>query len=287
LKLPGTIENQTPEAMKKTPACPLCFAAQTGPHAVLKQQRYLLNQCGACGHRYLVLLESALKDLESIYVEGYAGFREDPHFREVMQREVSDRFVPRIPPPARILDVGCGNGVFLQIAQSAGYEVEGIDISEAAATICRKKGISARAGDFLTLDWDEPFDLITMWDVIEHLPNPRVFFQHTRKLLKPDGYFVFKTPWNTGRTVALTRLFPRLAGALLHVPHHIQFYSEAGLRKALGAEGFGKVDLMMRQGFRQPPRHGTLMKRIRRAVSASLHLVGGDGNFYAFAQNPG
>ena len=70
---------------------------------------------------------------------------------------------------------GMADRELLAAAAEAGFEAHGLDISEAAAEMCRARGLRAVSGDFLTAETDAPFDVITMWDVIEHLPDPVSF----------------------------------------------------------------------------------------------------------------
>lgn len=201
--------------------CPVCSGDRSKLTAALRSSE--LYECCGCGHRF-ISLASLPVELESLYGSEYAGFRSDSVFQAVIREEIASNFIPRIPPPGRILDVGCGNGEFLAAAGEAGYIATGIDTSPTAVAHCENRGLNAQVGDFVNLRTNGEFDFTTMWDVIEHLPGPQAFVQRAFELLRPGGYLAIKTPCNTARTVQVVRAFLRLAGGLLHVPSHIQFF---------------------------------------------------------------
>jgi len=97
----------------------------------------------------------------------------------------------------RILDVGSGYGYFRKAAENAGLQHSGIEISKHAASVCNViYGFNTYVGtleDYST-DLSGQFDVVTLWDVIEHLPDPISFLSHVNKILKPGGFVVLKTP---------------------------------------------------------------------------------------------
>jgi SAM-dependent methyltransferase len=108
------------------------------------------------------------------------------------------RILQRYQPPGRILDVGCASGIFLKMAAASGWAVEGIEPSEmlyaAAKTALGGTGQIHRG----TLEeTDLPpasFDAITVWDVLEHVPDPVGFLARCHSLLKPKGHLYLNVP---------------------------------------------------------------------------------------------
>ena len=95
---------------------------------------------------------------------------------------------------SRLLDVGCAYGPFLQAAADAGFDAGGLDVSpEAVEFVERTLAIPCRLGAFEQFD-DDPFDVITMWYVLEHFRSLRAALEKISKLLKPGGLFAFSTP---------------------------------------------------------------------------------------------
>ncbi len=263
--------------------CPICAGTSTESLAV--PRRLDLVRCRACGHRYLRV--GAPSQVEVIYNDHYAGFRDDPVFERVAARLVATELVARVPPPARLLDVGCGNGAFLSLARNAGYVGVGIDISDAAGELCRRQGLDTRIGDLRStsvIGSDERFALITFWDVVEHLPDPASFLTRAYDLLVPGGIVIVKTPRTSTASVAVSARIPRVAGALLQTPSHIQFFREDDLRSLLRRAGFSSVDFLPLGSMRSVATGGSLRRRLARRVLRTYQRLAGDGNLLAIAR---
>jgi 2-polyprenyl-3-methyl-5-hydroxy-6-metoxy-1,4-benzoquinol methylase len=97
---------------------------------------------------------------------------------------------------ARLLDIGCGEGFFLFNAFKAGYITKGIELSQdAAAYAIREFGLDIEAKPFEEQRLPENhFDVVTLWQVLEHVPYPLTVLKEVRRILKPDGLLVVSTP---------------------------------------------------------------------------------------------
>lgn len=257
-------------------ACSICRSralsfSRAGPWSV--------RTCECCGHR------SILGATEVGYDEGYAGFGTDTRFQAVLEQEIRDRFLPRLPSKGAILDVGCGNGDFLALAQDAGFKAIGLDVSSAAVRMCRERGLSAEAGNFLTLSLPQA-DAVTMWDVIEHVRDPAAFFARASELLRPGGFLVVKTPAVSSLSFRVVRFVPRASGALLHSPSHIEFFSEPSIRLAAREVGLELFELDQIGGIRERRRGGSLKRRVARGMRRLVDRLGANGNFYAWFRKP-
>tara|TARA_B110000444_G_scaffold224267_1_gene227335 strand:- start:1616 stop:2239 length:624 start_codon:yes stop_codon:yes gene_type:complete len=93
---------------------------------------------------------------------------------------------------ARILDVGSGTGDFLSFMKSKGYEVTGVENNPKASLISQKNYIKTH--ESITELPDNSFDLITLWHVLEHLPDPEETFKKTFNLLNHSGYLIIAFP---------------------------------------------------------------------------------------------
>ncbi len=130
-----------------------------------------------------------------------------PHIKAMGERRIADicqyagercqnASCPSVP--SRLLDVGCAYGPFLQAAAEAGFDPTGIDIShDAVSYIQRELRFAAHVGDIRTVSPEElggPFDIVTMWYVVEHFPDLDTVLNRVFNLLKPGGIFAFSTP---------------------------------------------------------------------------------------------
>ena len=146
-----------------------------------------------------------------------------------------------LPARARVLDVGCAAGYFLRVLQRRGHDVHGVELSSAIA----KEAIAALGPDRIhvgTLDdaiaakqyAPSSFDLVTMWDVVEHIPDPQSVLQRIRGLLAPGGRLLLETQNVESKWARL--LGPRWH----HYKHdeHLYHFSPATVRRLLGDCGF-------------------------------------------------
>lgn len=257
-------------------ACSVCRAEEL---SFVQVGSWTVRTCEQCGHR------SLLGPTEAEYDEEYAGFRKDTRLHSALEREIRDRFLPRLPSRGTILDVGCGNGDFLALVEDSGFKPIGLDVSPAAVRMCRERGLWAEAGDFLTMSLSQ-VDAITMWDVIEHIPDPVAFFSRASELLRPGGFLVLKTPAVSGLSFRLVGFVPRAAGTLLHIPSHIEFFSEPSVRLAAERAGLEVFELVRIGGMREPRRAGSMKKQLARTTRRVVDWLGGNSNFYGWFRKP-
>lgn len=94
-----------------------------------------------------------------------------------------------------ILDVGCGNGFFLEYLNNNRFVKYGVEINEKLAKFCKKRGIQVYKDDFQKIDFGErKYDIVTMWHVLEHISSPNNIFKKVNNILNKDGRFIFTVP---------------------------------------------------------------------------------------------
>jgi SAM-dependent methyltransferase len=170
---------------------------------------------------------------------GYADYESD----RAPLREKAERLLPRIEryaAPGRLLDVGCAYGYTLEVARERGWEVAGIEpaarVAEAAA---RRLGVRVDPDLIGARLLAGSFDAVTLWDVIEHLPDPRAALLEVARLLRPGGICSLATP-DAGSLAA------RVLGARweerMKMPEHIFFFHRNSLAALLKECGFEPLD---------------------------------------------
>ncbi|OLE14914.1 MAG: hypothetical protein AUI36_38600, partial [Cyanobacteria bacterium 13_1_40CM_2_61_4] len=134
----------------------------------------------------------------------------------------------------RLLDVGCALGDFLLEAKASGWDVEGVEVSSFAAQRARERGLRVTTGRLEDLDLPAAsFDVITLYDSVEHLTDPVATLAAVRRLLVPGGIVHLVTP-NVGGLQA------RLLGRLWYhykPGEHLFYFAPQTLRAALEAAG--------------------------------------------------
>jgi 2-polyprenyl-3-methyl-5-hydroxy-6-metoxy-1,4-benzoquinol methylase len=139
----------------------------------------------------------------------------------------------------RLLDAGCATGMFLAVTAAAGWQAEGLDISEFALERARARGFQVRCGTLPDPALpDAAFDVITLWDVIEHVPDPAAVLRECRRLLKPGGVLAMSTP-DAGSLPA--HLLRGLWLGYRSIDEHLYFFSRATMRAMLEQAGLRVV----------------------------------------------
>lgn len=149
------------------------------------------------------------------------------------------RHLPSKTGGGRLLDIGCGNGVFLSRAEHAGWDVVGLDVDSKAVETARCLGLDVRLGGIESMDATDPFDIITLAHVIEHVHHPLEVLRTCNQLLRPDGFLWIETP-NIGA------LGHRLFGDNwrgLEPPRHLIIFNLQSMYNTLNAAGFTKIEI--------------------------------------------
>ena len=137
----------------------------------------------------------------------------------------------------RILDVGCGRGWFLVEARKRGWEVYGTEYSEKAVELCKSAGIKMFQGELDVNNFDGiEFDVITSFEVIEHINNPNEDLQKIHSLLRKEGLFYCTTP----NFNSLMRYYLKEDYNVIGYPEHLSYYTKKTLNNVLVKNGFKK-----------------------------------------------
>jgi len=147
----------------------------------------------------------------------------------------------------RLLDIGCGTGIFCHLARGYGWQPEGLDDAEAARIFARERyGLDVRPGNFERLDLPAAaYDLVTMWDVIEHSRAPRRLLQAAHHTLVPGGLVALATPNQRNVMELVAGPLYRLTGGRVTGPlekfyliEHFLYFTPATLGRLLEETGF-------------------------------------------------
>ncbi|WP_335972971.1 class I SAM-dependent methyltransferase [Gaetbulibacter jejuensis] len=156
-------------------------------------------------------------------------FEKAYHFVRGMALKRKLKLINSFPVSGKtILDVGCGTGDFLQTAKNNSWNVYGIEPNEKARAIANSK-IKNQVFDTNTLQEFESgtFDVITLWHVLEHLPNLEIEIQNLNRLLKPEGRLVIAVPNFKSYDAKHYNAF----WAAYDVPRHLWHFSQTSISK--------------------------------------------------------
>ncbi len=196
-------------------------------------------ECRQCGYVY-----ANPRPDDDVLLEAYGAVEDDIYVRERAARQLTFRrhlaALEKHVGPAQgrsLLDVGAYIGVFVEVAAAAGWDACGVEPSAWAVGVAREQGLDVLAGTLEAPALDgRAFDVITMWDVIEHVADPRGELTHAFHHLKPGGVIAV-------HTMDIDSHLARLMGPrwpwLMEM--HIHYFSQRTLAEMLRAVGYEVV----------------------------------------------
>jgi 2-polyprenyl-6-hydroxyphenyl methylase/3-demethylubiquinone-9 3-methyltransferase len=196
---------------------------------------------------------SALIDVEAAYIDTqlHANLQKFTHQVEVLKKHLPLQKV-------KVLDIGCGGGLFLSLLQQEGAQVTGIELSDSRAQYAKTRyglEIHKRAieSDFWQKGYSTHFDAVTLWDVIEHVNYPFQTLQYAVHVLKPGGLLLIDTPCRDSFYHRFGQLTYRLTGGRFptflnamyssHLFGHKQIFSTDEMRLLFEAAGLEVLEL--------------------------------------------
>ncbi len=252
--------------------CPLCGGRQVTQLLVapdrfhLRKERYRLDRCSSCTGVWLASPPKP-EEMGLHYTEDYhkgimAGGEGDVASRWKHPR----RRIGQYKQGGAILDIGCSSGAFLSTMKGSSWELYGIDMEESTAQRARANtGANVFVGDAVAAPFlPDTFDVITSFDLLEHVYSPREFLTKVFEWLKPGGIYYAMMPniesWEA-----------RLFGSHwygLELPRHLTHFSPRSLERLMTAVGFEKVSV-------KTPPVSYVERSIGYLCSSALERVGG------------
>jgi 2-polyprenyl-3-methyl-5-hydroxy-6-metoxy-1,4-benzoquinol methylase len=240
-------------------SCALCGGSRARrPLFTIDQFRYW--RCPDCGLIQMHPLPST-----NAAGEDYAGFDLDSYRRfmtafRIPQYERDLSFIRKYAAGGQLLDVGCGMGEFLTIAEKRGFRTVGLEPSRTAYEIARRSQAVVR-GELRTVTFKAgSFDVVTLWSVLEHVPDLADLLERVRASLKTGGILALRVPDAHGLLPSLALLLYRVSLGRIRAPlsvlyqlawhyKHVYNFDRRTLGRFLEKHGFEVLETRSENSF--------------------------------------
>lgn len=198
-----------------------------------------LYKCNDCGFVFSKNIPTK-RELYECYSEIYG---EDNYYSPITEKrynEILDSFEPYRKSNC-LLDYGCGEGLFLDIAKKRGWNVFGIEYSETHIKNCRERGLEVfDTEEFHNKLKDISFDVITSFEVIEHISNPRLLANNAFELLRVGGVSYITTPnYNS-----ISKLLLGKKWNVIQFPEHLVYFTPKTIKRVFKEAGFKEKSIV-------------------------------------------
>ncbi|MDD5617609.1 MAG: class I SAM-dependent methyltransferase [Candidatus Omnitrophica bacterium] len=226
-------------------SCSICGSSASKKYCDVKG--FNIVSCCNCGLVYINPRYSG-EELNKLYGENYfkqfstqrkVDYMKDRQFR---RNDFNTRLkgISRFKKCGKVLDVGCAAGFFLEVARDNGWDSYGVELSDYAASFARDMlKLNVKSGELEGAKFDSNlFDVITLFDVIEHVRDPGRLLKEARRVLKNDGLLVITTP-------NIDSVCAKVFKDRFHLldPLHLVYFSPKTMTAMLSKEGFKVIKL--------------------------------------------
>lgn len=166
-----------------------------------------------------------------------AAVRAGNNWIKIQRHKLRFRFIQKFAPTGKLFDLGAGWGHFMLAGKELGYDVYGVEISEQPYLYCvNDLKLPVKHIDFFEMNESNQFDIITMWDVLEHIDKANPFLEKCSKLTKPGGYLFLQVPQIDSFFAKRHKDNWKMMGL-----DHVNYFGKDTIRKILANNGYEVV----------------------------------------------
>jgi 2-polyprenyl-3-methyl-5-hydroxy-6-metoxy-1,4-benzoquinol methylase len=244
-------------------------------------EKHRLVKCRSCGFVFMEKIPTI--DELTLFYSNYSYDSDSPlsPLTKESYNLLLDKF-EKFRKTNKILDVGCGRGWFLIEAKKRGWEVYGTEFSEKAIEVCEASGLNMKMGKLENNTFSQGvFDIITSFEVIEHINNPLEEIANIHRFLRKGGLFYCTTPnFNAYLRYYLRENYNNV----IVYPEHLSYYTRSTLKKLMRVNNFNtqrvlttgvsisSIKMSKLPGSEQPTSSDSSDEKLRNKISSSWYL---------------
>lgn len=232
--------------MEKTNSAICSICKQKDTSLLYRKNDYSIAKCHSCDLQFRVP-QASHEELRQIYTDYYHPWKLEKEVEEVIKKTKTEAFEKRLQEiqnyvhRGKILDVGCATGFFLEKAKSKGFEPYGVELSESFFKEAHNKfGDRISWGTMEDIPFENNFfDVITMFDLLEHVKDPTITLRCCRTVLTPNGIIAAVLPDTSSLTAKLMR-----KNWIHYKKEHLFYFSKKNISALLKQESFDVIKIV-------------------------------------------
>ncbi len=200
------------------------------------KQDFVVVECGKCSYLFVPQYFSKKITYEEYKNEDVLNqVKAGNNWLKMQRHLLRFKFIKKYKPSGRLFDLGAGWGHFLQTGKHLGYDVHGIEVADMPFKYAREElNLPVEHINFFDMEIpDNGYDLITMWDVLEHIPDADKVIEKCNRMLNDGGYVIIQVP-------QIDSVFARLLKENWHMigTGHVNYFSKKTVKKLFDNYGF-------------------------------------------------
>lgn len=227
--------------------CPVCEGRNFSPYKICKDftvsgETFAIVSCDQCGFKFTNPRPHESQLMRYYESPQYISHKNKSNslinliyknVRKITVRQKA-KLLEKTANKGKMMDYGCGTGEFMKVCKHHGWHISGVE----PAPVARKQAIALTgaeiSGSIFDVDHQHCYDAITMWHVLEHIPQLNKTFMRIKQMLKPDGKIIIAVPNHTSPDAQIYDRF----WAGYDLPRHLYHFDKENLSAFLSKHGF-------------------------------------------------
>lgn len=215
-----------------------CVCGNTDPNQfnlIYRRENFDVTECNTCGFYFIPPYYRKKIEYQQYKNEAVTqAIRSGNNWIKIQRHKLRFKLIQKYQPSGDLFDLGAGWGHFMLAGNELGYNTYGIEISEQPYLYCKNDlKLNVDHVDFFKMDETKKFDVITLWDVLEHIDKADTFIDKCTKLNKPGSYLVLQVPQIDSYFAKRHKDQWKMMGL-----DHVNYFSKKTITKLLSAHGY-------------------------------------------------